>query len=43
MKRELAAAGIRVPRVHVCEPVTGADEAVILEHVGLPAVAKPRQ
>ncbi|NUT34792.1 MAG: hypothetical protein HOV79_17180 [Hamadaea sp.] len=42
MKRELAAAGIRVPRWHVCEPVTAADAAAVLERVGLPAVVKPR-
>jgi biotin carboxylase len=44
MKRELAAAGIRVPRVYAREPVvTGEQEWTILERVGLPAVAKPRQ
>lgn len=41
-KRELAAAGLRVPRWHLCEPVTAGDAAAVLERVGLPAVAKPR-
>ncbi|MDX8141880.1 ATP-grasp domain-containing protein [Lentzea sp. BCCO 10_0061] len=44
MKRLLAADGVRVPRFHAFEPVVTAEAAeLLLEEIGLPAVAKPRQ
>jgi hypothetical protein len=44
MKRLLAAGGVRVPRFHAFEPVvTAAAADLLLEEIGLPAVAKPRQ
>lgn len=44
MKRLLAAGGVRVPRFHAFEPVVTAQAAEFLvEEIGLPAVAKPRQ
>lgn len=44
MKRLLAAGGVRVPRFHAFEPVvTAAAAELLIEEIGLPAVAKPRQ
>ncbi|PWK84943.1 hypothetical protein C8D88_107150 [Lentzea atacamensis] len=44
MKRLLAAGGVRVPRFHAFEPVVTAQAAeALVEEIGLPAVAKPRQ
>lgn len=44
MKRLLVAGGVRVPRFHAFEPVvTAAPAELLVEEIGLPAVAKPRQ
>ncbi|MEV6964758.1 hypothetical protein AB0M47_06535 [Hamadaea sp. NPDC051192] len=43
MKRELAAAGITVPRFVAFEPVVARVDAEVLSRVGLPVVVKPRQ
>lgn len=43
MKRLLAAGGVRVPRFHAFEPAVGAAAGSLVEEIGLPAVAKPRQ
>lgn len=43
MKRLLAAGGVRVPRFHAFEPVVTEAAGVLVEEIGLPVVAKPRQ
>ncbi|MDX3663124.1 ATP-grasp domain-containing protein [Streptomyces sp. ID05-26A] len=43
MKRLLAAGGVRVPRFHAFEPVVTGTAEQLVEEIGLPAVAKPRQ
>jgi hypothetical protein len=44
MKRLLVAGGVRVPRFHAFEPaVIVAAGELLVEEIGLPAVAKPRQ
>ncbi|WP_086668087.1 ATP-grasp domain-containing protein [Lentzea kentuckyensis] len=43
MKRLLAAGGVRVPRFHAFEPAVTVEAVSLVEEIGLPVVAKPRQ